>query len=677
MSTSTQTLIQTSTHTSTTTQTLTLTSICINMFTQTLRVTFIITLTPINIKDFFDKRSISLTLISEDNILAVILKETVDNEDKLCEIKLKEKKRDEVAEVLLRALRENLKEGNRYEKSIANKCQELSEESDELIKLAETRCKDLEMETDLLTRNQNKSEETCYLLLEKCYFYRPACKKDLSKCDDLKKECEKIEIVYISPDSDFDPTKFGTGLVEKIGLKDLYEKAGEKEICIKKPPIKEKIALLSFLVDNITIPSTINTSFKDKCKDQLMEKCKNFEKHKILGNVSKEKNNYGVECEEFDKYLKNIIGALSLIIDNKQLFQDQETVRWGKLPRLISDNDCAWLKSNCFYYQKYYNLNKRCRNAKVACYKSRLVKLANEMLHKKMQGMLQGSNRTWLEKLQKKLIDVCQELIEKSNEIFLLCMEPKRGAFILLTDFRRAIFLRKNLNKKRDFPTKKECRELEKSCEILEQDSKEIKYPCHTLKQNYDWLSNAEMLEEKLLEKKLGNLKNETNCKEEIKKRCKRWFRTGNNMFFPAYSALNLSCKKISENIKSKCTALKRSMKNHNIVDNATNNNTMEETCTLWTPYCDRFTPSCSELEDGTDDGECKKLNEKCKLFYEKKKLQNKLINELKGSLSNNNDCTAMLNKYCMQSTDKINVKTFAQARRIIILINLKNYVKN
>ncbi|KAG5513151.1 hypothetical protein PMAC_001520 [Pneumocystis sp. 'macacae'] len=586
-----------------------------------------------------------------------------------------QKKRKEVAEdVLLRALSGKLKEENSCKKRLKEVCLELSGESDELTVLCfdektcenlmtkkESICNSLKSEVENLVKkeNENQLQTKCLPLLKKCYFYSTDCKdKDQLECEKLKSSCKEKGVVYGKPGSDFEPTRPGLTVTEEIELQELYEEAAKEGVYIGRPPTRD-VAELLLLVSQ----SGSGSEIKAKCKDVLDKKCKDLKEHKLLKGLCKSDNeatdNGTKECGKLEEKQKDSSLALTKRIGNKYLFGSNlnTVIGWYNLPTFITEKDCRTLESDCLYFGGQGGTDKPCNNLRAACYKKGLDAVANEVLQHELRGSLQGSNPTWFEDLQKKLVKACGELKGLSDELFVLCMNPKNTALTLSTDLRmRAVYLQELLNERRDFPTKKDCRVLGKKCEELGPDSREIWWPCHTLNQHCRRLESAEELEEELLKEKTKNLDVFDQCVEKLNERCNAWNRR--NQFVLACLAQNVTCRIITKSVKSKCAALDGHMKTDNIVEEAKNNNgEKEKICTSWVPYCNKYMLSCKNLTTANG-GKCEELKEQCKSFIEQEELEVKAIDELKGHLKEKAECKAELDKYCAilkNATNKLN----------------------
>ncbi|KTW27609.1 uncharacterized protein T551_03108, partial [Pneumocystis jirovecii RU7] len=582
-----------------------------------------------------------------------------------------QKERNEVAkEALLRALSGSLKKSDTCEKKIKNVCIVLKEESDELmqkclsldstclslVQAAKDKCSSLKKDIETaLTKN---TSEVCLLLLEQCYFHDRSCESEPLKCNDLINKCESVNITYTPPDTNFDPTKEESTLVEEIGLKSLYTKAVKKGVHIGKPPKADATALLALLILD---PSLANKATKkEKCEKIIEDKCKDPQEYGVLKDLcegTKASKDGKQKCEELDDDIENTCKIFTSKVLDYHLFDTKKNngiIMWRKLPTFLSEKECTNLMSYCFYFEKSCDKGEdACKNIKAACYKKGLDGLANEVLQSKLRGKLHGSKKEWLKTFQKKLLEVCQEVKKENNgvfpnnELFLLCVEPTRAAIVLPADLRmKVIFLLENLNKKRDFPTKENCEELEEKCKVLLEDSREIEWPCHTLNWNCDRLRNVEQLKEKLLEEKTEDLDKLDSCKKKLGKRCNEWVGKGRSQFTLACIAQNTTCKIITKDVKSKCDRLEKYIKNGTVLNDAKEETKKESICEFWIPYCERFMSSCKNLANtGTKD--CVELRKECSSFIKKKELENKVLDELKGNLSSDDECKKTLDKYC------------------------------
>ncbi|KAG5519055.1 hypothetical protein PMAC_002141 [Pneumocystis sp. 'macacae'] len=582
-----------------------------------------------------------------------------------------QKKRKELAEdALLRALSGKLKNKESCKEKLKEVCPELSGESDELTEFCfdkektcqslmakeENVCKSLKGEVDDLLTKEDELKTKCLPLLKKCYFYRTDCTKDEPKCDELKSNCEKQGIVYRKPGSDFEPTRSGLTVAEEIELQELYEEAAKEGVYIGRPPTRDAAELLLLLSRN-----DAGTGVKEKCKKVLGEKCEDLKEHKLLkdfcGNNGKISNNGTEECDKLEEKQKGSAKALTTKIGNKYFVGSSPNtiIGWNYLPKFFTDKDCRTLESDCLYFGGQGGTDTPCSNLRAACYKRGLDAVANEALQSKLRGSLQGSNGTWLESLQKEVAKVCKELKEQSDELFVLCMNPKNTALTLSTDLRmRAVYLQELLNEKRDFPTRKDCEVLEKKCEDLGPDSREIGWPCYTLNQHCRRLESAEQLEEVLLKEKTENLDDFDHCVEKLRERCNTWNRW-RGRFALACLAQNVTCRIITKSVESKCAALDGHMKAEEVVKKAKEDNgEKEKICSSWWPYCNKYMSSCRNLT-ANEDHTCKNLKEQCKSFIEQEDLKVKLLDELKGNLKKKEECKAKLDGYCTEWANATN----------------------
>ncbi|KTW28192.1 uncharacterized protein T551_01430, partial [Pneumocystis jirovecii RU7] len=592
-----------------------------------------------------------------------------------------QKKRDEVAEkVILRTLRGTLEDKNGCKKELKKICLELAQESNELMKLClyqestcekfvskrKEKCNALKQDVEKALNNKNDLEGKCLLLLERCYFYRGDC-KDIQKCDkssksvcigyvpdcdDLGVECEKKNITYVPPGRGFDPTEPEVTIAEDIGLKELYKEATERGVYIGKSYARDTITLLGLLIQDESFKTQPNEV--EKCKKVLETKCKELKEHEVLGylcNKDVASKNGTDECNALGEELSKRRLIVSEKIKNKHLFKSRKIIPWYNLSTFLSNSDCARLESDCFYFaQDQSPLNKECDNLKAACYKRGLDARANKVLQKEMYGLFYGSGEAWFKKLLDKVMKQCAKHKTASDELFLLCVEPLKAVRILATDVQmRAIFLQEELDKRRDFPTKKDCKELEEKCKTLGKDSKKIEWPCRTLEQNCDRLRATEKLKHFLLNEHKDSLKTPDNCIQYLNKKCHEWPRKGNNHFSLVCVFLESTCKIIVEDIKDRCKILENNIKISNVTgfleDNRKNIELLGRDCPFWNSYCNRFSPNCLDFKEGA--AFCIKLKDYCKPFYERKLLEDALKVELRGKLNDEEKCNPELKRYC------------------------------
>ncbi|KAG5518006.1 hypothetical protein PMAC_000461 [Pneumocystis sp. 'macacae'] len=575
-----------------------------------------------------------------------------------------QKKRKEVAEdALLRALSGSLKQEDSCKEELKKVCLELSGESDELTVLCfdeqtcgsliakkESICESLKNELKDLEKKDGL-ETKCLPLLKKCYFYSTDCNdKDKPQCEKLKSSCEEKGIIYEKPGSDFEPTRPGLTVTEEIELQELYEEAAKEGVYIRRPPTRDATELLLLLSQ-----SSSKSDIKEKCKEVLEEKCKDLKEHGLLKgfcdeSTNKTSNNGTEECDNLQKKQMTSITTLTTKIENAFLVSTgRNTIGWHDLPIFLSEKDCRTLESDCLYLEGQGPTDKPCSNLRAACYKRGLYAVANEALQSELRGSLQGSNPTWFDDLQKKLVKACKELKEQSDELFVLCMDPKSTALTLSTDLRmRAVYLQELLNEKRDFPTRKDCKELEKKCKDLGPDSREIGWPCHTLNQHCNRLRSAEQLEEELLKEKIKGLDEFDSCLKKLGERCNTWSRR-RDRFALACLAQNVTCRIITKSVKSKCAALDGHMKTEKVVEKAKENNGEKENiCTNWMPYCSKFMSSCENLVTNGEEN-CKKLEKECETVIKRLELEEKVVAELKGHLKTEDECKTTLDGYCTE----------------------------
>ncbi|KTW25485.1 uncharacterized protein T551_03731 [Pneumocystis jirovecii RU7] len=574
-----------------------------------------------------------------------------------------QKKRDEVAEeALLRALSDDLKDTKTCKGKIKDVCRTLGQESNELmqrcfdtdslctslVKTAEEKCKFLKKEIENVLKPNGELQKKGHSLLKECHFYGQNCKSsDKPECEKLVNKAKEKKITYKKPNSDFDPTKTKTTIAEKIGLEELYKEAAAQGVLIGRVLEGDIVDLLVFLSGKKSFSETqCKEVFTTKC-DSIKYLAENIEK--LCGNKTEREN----RCKEFDEEFKKKKNTLTAKLENSQ-FED-EIALWDGLPTFLTENECTRLQSDCFYFGGQTSFEKRCNNVRLGCYKRGRDALANQALQDKLRGNFHDRNDKWPETLQKELVKVCMGLEGKSDELFVLCVQPIEGSYVLLSDLHiKTDLLQKNLNEKRDFPTKRDCRELQKKCNDLKQDFEELEWPCLTLKHHCNRLNITEQLEERFLEEKVKDLDKLDSCLKNLKEQCHKWSRRGRTQFAFTCVAQNITCKILTESVGSKCTTLEARIEASDVINQANKDDKKETICSSWAPYCSKFISSCHNLTTAGG-GKCEKLNEECKSFIERKDLEEKVVYELKGSLKTKQECQNTLDKYCTQWTNAKN----------------------
>ncbi|KAG5519722.1 hypothetical protein PMAC_001879 [Pneumocystis sp. 'macacae'] len=612
-----------------------------------------------------------------------------------------QKKRDGVAEeVLLRAVRGNIENEDDCKKKLEKVCLELSQESNELTKLClnqgttckkfvtkrEEKCTSLEGIVKKALAEKDGLRGKCLSLLEQCYFHRGDCQGDklecnktssqnckeyIEKCDELAEECQKQNIAYIPPGPPFDPTRPAASLAEDIGLEGLYRKAEEDGVVIGEQRVRDATALLALLIQDKTFTGNGN---EEKCKKALEKKCKNTHEHEALEGLcdnGKINGNGTEKCKELEKDAKKVCDNLTPTILKNRLYDPGSNgiIGWGELPTFLSSEECARLESYCFYFgEKCPNGKEACMNVRAACYKRGLDARANSMLQQRMRGLLHGSNKSWVETFQKKIVGVCKELKEENkgtfpyDELFALCVQPLKALRLLTHDHQmRTVFLREQLDKKRDFPGDKDCKELGRKCQELEQDSNEIRWPCYTLEQQCERLGTTELLKTLLLSEHKGTLKDHAGCEKYLKEKCNLWTRRGDGRFSLVCAFQNATCKLMVDDVRTRCEVFKENTKDSHIIKFLETNHTQMESlagvCPYWHSYCDKYGPNCPSLLE--KDTLCASLKKYCGSFYERKALEDALKGELQGNLKDNVKCNQALERYCTQLKE-LNNKTIS-----------------
>ncbi|QSL64815.1 hypothetical protein MERGE_002117 [Pneumocystis wakefieldiae] len=568
------------------------------------------------------------------------------------------KRRDDVAdEIALRAVNENMINWWYCESFLEKACVFLNKESDELMLLclqSRATCQRLVLEKSQICfgiKNeihftlQNIDNRRCYELLEKCYYYAKVCVEAYKPdCRALENYCKNKNITYLPLDTSVNPIENDKGIVEKLRLDEFYRRTEFWGVIIGKPSgkdLKDLIILISqFFKGNNMV---------EKCLDALTNGCIYYKTYRRdLADLCNDRNNREKNCKLildntaskcqdlkkalFDKGLSSESG------DSKSKFYN-----WENLPKSLTKEDCVQLISACFYFEPVC-VNKvieACLNAKMACYKIGLEASANELLETQLRGKINGLglDKNKGESCQKNLIQQCKMLENSNAEVCALCIEPEKACEILKDDINfRANLLNTDLNKKRDSPKEKDCVELEKKCEDILQDSDLVKLPCNTLKRNCKHLRATKKLRESILEENNNSLDSLENCIKVLEKKCNK-----------------LLTEPISRDLfdtMNHCSALGNNIRKYNVFINATRDHQQEKICTYWGPYCNKFAMNCPKVllngENGENNGPCARLERACKPFWEKRNLENDIINMLKGNLTSKEQCNLALSDHCI-----------------------------
>ncbi|KAG5513089.1 hypothetical protein PMAC_003407 [Pneumocystis sp. 'macacae'] len=334
----------------------------------------------------------------------------------------------------------------------------------------------------------------------------------LKRCYFYVANCKEEHMIKCTtPGPHFDPTMLEPLITEDIGLEELYKEVAREGILIGKPLQADTTALLSLLVQS---PQKHKNS-EDLC-----------DKDKPNGNGTK-------KCEDLEKDIQETCTFLTPKVINNRLFDKKNAhngiVKWEKLPTFLSNEECARLESYCFYF------GGSCPDGE-------------------------------------KVLEVCKELKEENkgtfpyDELLVLCVQPLKALRLLTHDHQmRTVFLREQLDKKRDFPGDKDCKE----------------WPCYTLEQQCERLGTTELLKTLLLSEHKGTLKDHAGCEKYLKEKCNLWTRGETGAFSHA-----------------RCS--KENTKDSHIIKFLENNHTQMESlagvCPCWHSYCDKYGPNCPSL---------------------------------------------------------------------------------
>ncbi|KAG5436818.1 hypothetical protein PCANB_001949, partial [Pneumocystis canis] len=575
-------------------------------------------------------------------------------------------------EVLLRALKGGLKEKeNQCEKKLKEECKTLSVFSKELMQLcldSKETCENLEKEAenkcDSLKKNVEKIEkDKCHSLLEQCHFYGPNCEEETkTNCDKLKKKCdEDYDILYTPPEEPWFPIQPGVSIIEKVGLKELYKAIAKEGILINKLQLPSMEDLIFFL------------SQKEGNRDFDEEECKKINKEQCdyLKTLSRDSDYKcdGLEnkCTELEgkfeqrrKALKKEIKNLGLLNENNR-GENAGTISWHKLYSDFYGRRCARLESECFYLDKNdkSDFEKACKNVRNMCYKRGVDAVTYERLESQMHGKFQDLGPNWVEnglyQCQKKLVEVCNGVRNQSYHFLALCLHPEKTCDILILDIReKARELNNILDITRDFPEEDHCLELEPKCVRLIEEDAELLGPCHTLERNCRHLKELGEIERILLDEKKDHFQAIENCTTELDKQCDRWSRKVHKPFGLSCALQSDSCERMTFNVYRYCENLIRNINESEIVNTlkgAKNEiEKLKELCPTWLPFCNQLSSTCPEEvnQDGLNISFCQEIQTYCEPYKTREALENKVMYEFRGNLTNRDQCMFKLESYCV-----------------------------
>ncbi|EMR11555.2 hypothetical protein PNEG_00563 [Pneumocystis murina B123] len=537
-----------------------------------------------------------------------------------------------------------------------SECFKIKESFEELNKYINYFCNSLN-----INLNDNELQEQCHKKLKSCYFLKNKCKK---KCNELKVLCEKKNITYKPPGKDFNPIEPETTLL-KIELEDFYKKMKDEGIYIGN---------VEATLDNILIYlSSTTTGFSgNKCRIVLSGNCDFF---KFLSPEFKElcQNSRRQKCRDISKITNKCrkFKIMLYLAGFSTHFQDHiigQDILWDKLSTSFSDKELLKFDTNCFYIQRSCrnNLLEVCKNVKIANNKKQqrqlFIKLIEGKLVEEQYNLKSKDDK--LKICQKVVMEKCVTLVNSNIENFLKCLRPKEICLELEEIiFTRSKDLEQALDQARDFPKEEDCVELKKGCESIAGDLGSNNAKCVTLKERCKYLKVTKELKYVFLKDKSDSLANIQNCMKALKEKCDRLFKRGTNTFDISCALPEETCKFMVSEVKNHCSTFKNNIEKHDIVNKSKNGNEtlVEEICILWDPYCDELMENCPDKlkkgDNGNEKGVCLQLKENCRPFFEKLKLENELMHELKGSLGDKTKCKKTLGKHCTEKKNQANQK--------------------
>nr|QJX19859.1 large surface protein PCAN_A1.4.3 [Pneumocystis canis] len=580
------------------------------------------------------------------------------------------KRMNVAVEVLVRALKGELKEKNgQCEKKLKKHCVYLSSMSRELlwrclnvektcenlVNVAKKKCASLEKE--LKKEDENVKNDSCHSLLEECHFYGPNCdKKNIqNKCNELRIQCEdKHNIVYTPPEGPFIPIYPRVTIIEKVGLKELYQEMAKKGVLIEKLPLAmEDLGLF--------LSQKGNGEFdQGKCEEAFEKNCEYLKT--LTRHLNYDCDN---KCNELKERLRQRRDSLKKLIRNNYLFNEKnqpskgaEIKSWHELKLEYISEHCSNLESECFYLEarrKTSDESKACQNVFAACYKRGVDGATYETLESQMRGEFSSLTLDWSKKCQEKLIKVCEKVKTQNHDLLALCLYPEETCYILRSDIEeKSSQLMNILEFTRDYPEEDHCLELEPKCKVLEKDSSRLSEPCHTLKRNCYHLKELKEIQTILLDEKKDHFQTIDNCITELNQQCDRWSRKVHKPFGFSCALQSDSCERMTFNIYRYCHNLIRNINDSEIIDTlkgAKNEiEKLEELCPTWLPYCDQLSSTCPETnQEYLNISLCQEIQKYCQPYQKRQALEDAVLYKFQGHLENESKCNFTLEQYCTQ----------------------------
>ncbi|KAG4303560.1 hypothetical protein PCK1_000078 [Pneumocystis canis] len=478
------------------------------------------------------------------------------------------------------------------------RCLNVEKTCENLVDVAKNKCDSLKTNLEEAVEKVKKVEkDKCHSLLEECHFYKLNCKEDdiQKNCNKLRTQCEdEYNIVYTPPEGPFIPIYPRVTIIEKVGLKELYQEMAKKGVLIEKIP---------FSIEDLGL---------------FLSQEKDGEFNKTLCEKTFEKN----------------------------FSQNAKIQSWHELK-------LEYISEHCEARRKDTDESKACQNVFAACYKRGVDGAAYETLESKMRGVL-NIFKTQNYECENKLVEVCKEVKNQNYDLLALCLHPEETCDILKSDIgEKSGQLRNILEFTRDYPHEEDCIRFQSKCNALKQDSSLLSEPCHTLERNCRHLKELGEIESILLNEKKDHFQTIENCTTELDKQCNHWSRKVHKPFGLSCALQSDSCERMTFNINRYCENLIRNINQSNIVDTLKKaNKNMEKLrkdCPTWLPYCNQLSSTCPEEVNQNDLNItlCQQIQTYCKPYQERQAVENAVLYEFRGNLTNRDQCMFKLESYC------------------------------
>ncbi|KTW31358.1 hypothetical protein T552_00003 [Pneumocystis carinii B80] len=488
--------------------------------------------------------------------------------------------------------------------------------------------------------DNDKKEEVCH---EKLGIYPLLKERCEEKNEKLKKLCEGKNITYRPPVKDFNPIEPEMTLLEMIDLENLYKEGRNRGLILGalEKTLDDMLAFFSRNTDPDEMEEKCNNVLNTRCtylktiSSKFMELCENSNKKEKCKDISKTTD----RCIKLR--IRLYIDGTSTKFENKE----SESLSYDELSTSFTENECLEVISKCTYIKRSCEpkILIECQNLQKACHKKKEDQLFIKLIGSELYNLNKlESNDEKFNKCQRIVLEKCATLKNNNVEIFMRCLRPKeiclRFEEIISSQLKD---LEQVLNTVRDSPNEKDCIKLKEDCDGILKDLGLNNGKCVTLKERCEYFKVTRELKYAFLKEKSDALADNEKCMKALMDKCDKLPKVMGGGGGEA---------------KNHCNIFKNNVEKHEIVNKTKDSNEtlVEETCVLWNPYCDQLMENCPETlknDSSSADGKgvCLQLKENCEPFWKKKRLEDGLTHELKGSLNKKDECKVALGERCAE----------------------------